>query len=97
MVAGYLNGTYNGVASEGSTDFVAIKLGTFVTGACCCCLTGGLMVSFRNPPCTAGTTATAVSTSPATEYSALISAALPLEPSLVHVSMVSKWILVVGW
>lgn len=31
VVAGNSNGTYNGVASEGSTDFVAIKLGTLAT------------------------------------------------------------------
>ncbi len=29
VVGGYSNGTYNGVASEGMVDFVALKLGTY--------------------------------------------------------------------
>lgn len=38
VVGGYSNGTYNGVASEGLVDFVAIKLGALAafTLACCC-------------------------------------------------------------
>lgn len=34
VVGGHSNGTYNGVASEGLVDFVAIKLGTLAKSAC---------------------------------------------------------------